>query len=215
MTRYFNHFSKVLLTLIFTVISIACSPAQAATTPAQLYYPSLNTVAGNPNGRITVVEFFDYRCKYCRQMPAVLAQLQRTNPGVRIVYRDYPLLGPVSVYAAQTAVAAKLQNKYIQVHNALYSGKRMTNDQVIAIARAQGVDVNRLIQDMNSSQVTNQLQETSALAQQLEVDGVPTFFVGITPSSVHSGPISAFEFVSPEASDLRGAIAKLTPGSTK
>lgn len=205
-------FSKILFSLVFTLLFTLSLSASAKTVPtgAQLYFPSLNTVDGNPNGKITIVEFFDYRCKYCREMPGVLAQLRRTNPDVRIVYRDYPLLGPVSVFAAQAAVAAQLQNKYLNLHNALYNTKRLTDNQVIALARAQGIDVNRLTQDMSSPVVKSQLQTTAGLAQRLGIDGVPTFIVAKTPSSPRMNKmIPAYYIVSPDADDLRTIIANL------
>lgn len=196
--------------LIFSCNSQADSIPPTSTTP-QLYYPAINTVSGNPNGKVTVVEFFDYRCRYCRQSFPYVQQLIRTNPQVRVIYREYPILGDTSVYAARAALAAYRQGKYTALHAALMRTTRpLDPSSILRAAQAVGINTQQLTSDMTNNLVDQQLQATSALAQDLGVNAVPTFVVAKTPDASYNGTIPGYVMLSPSLMELRTVISQLS-----
>ena len=136
-------------------------------------------ILGNPNGDITLVEFFDYRCPYCRQMDPLLQNLVRNDPGLRIAQKQYPILGPQSVFAARVALAANKQGKYLQFHTALMS-KRPNFDEasVLNIAETTGLDLALLKSDMASPEVDAEISKSIQIAKELRLTGTPAFIVG-------------------------------------
>lgn len=141
-------------------------------------------VAGNPQGEVTVVEFFDYRCPYCKQVEASLAQLRKDDRQVRFVYKEFPILGPDSVTAARAALAARKQNKYQQMHDALIRAHgRLTQDTILDLAASAGLDVARLKSDMDSPEVESIITHNMALARALSIHVTPAFIVGDQPIS--------------------------------
>lgn len=184
---------------------------QPVTATPQFFYPTVNTVAGNPHGKVTVIEFFDYRCFYCHQMPPILAELLRSNPQVRLVYRDYPMLGPASLYAARAALAAGNQGKYLALHNALFNSQRpLSKSSVMALASSIGINTTQLAQDMGSDAVNQQLDANAAFAEGVGIVGVPTVVIGATPDSTHAGSTTAFLILSPSLEEMQQAIAKVS-----
>ena len=136
-------------------------------------------VAGNPKGDVTLVEFFDFQCPYCKADLPVMQQLLGEDKKLRIVYKDLPLLGPNSTTAARAALAARRQNKYEPYRVLLLSVKgQLSDDSIFGMAKAVGIDVDRLKQDMNAPDIAQQLQTNSTLAKALGVNGTPTFVVG-------------------------------------
>ena len=136
-------------------------------------------VLGNPAGDITLVEFFDYRCPYCRQVEPYLETLIKTDPGVRIVEKEFPILGPASVYAARVALAANKQGKYKQFHDAMMAKKPNIDEAtVLKLAEGAGLDIERLKADMNSPEVDAEIKRNSEIAKALRLNGTPAFIVG-------------------------------------
>jgi protein-disulfide isomerase len=136
-------------------------------------------VGGNPHGRVSVVEFFDVRCPYCRRMLPVMAELLRANPDVRLVYKDIPILGPASVLGTRAEFAAQMQGGYQRMHDALMGGTANIDMAVIqAAARAAGLDWPRLQRDMNDASVTARINANLQLAQTLDVQGTPAYVIG-------------------------------------
>src|SRR6266545_7326669 len=102
-------------------------------------------VGGNPNGDITLVEFFDYNCPYCRQMVPVMMQAETADPQLRVVYKEFPILGANSTFAAKIALAAHKQGKYLALHHALMKVRGTVDEaKVLEAATAAGLDVDRL-----------------------------------------------------------------------
>lgn len=136
-------------------------------------------VLGNPDGDVTVVEFFDYNCPYCkRAMPEVQALLDE-DPNVRLVYREWPILGEGSVFASRAALASRTQGKYEEFHWALMGSKgRLQEASVLRIAREIGLDIDQLKTDMQSSDVDEHIASSMQLAQSLGFSGTPSFVVG-------------------------------------
>ena len=154
----------------------------------------LSPVSGNPEGDVTVVEFFDYRCGYCkRAFPSVMALLEADSQ-VRVVWKEFPILGPVSHFAARAAMAADRQGLYHEFHVAVMGAEEeLTEDAVVAIAAANGLDVERLRADMEDPEIEAYLEETRRLAQALGISGTPAFVVGDTliPGAVNPARIRA------------------------
>ena len=138
----------------------------------------MSPVSGNPKGDVTVVEFFDYRCGFCkRALPAMKALLE-DDANVRVVWKEFPILGPVSVFAARAAMASARQGLYLPFHLALMEEPELSEDKVLQIAVRTDLDMERLQQDMNDPAIQAYLDETRALAEKLGIGGTPAFVVG-------------------------------------
>ncbi|WP_269585441.1 DsbA family protein [Roseibium sp. Sym1] len=150
-------------------------------------------VLGNPEGDVTLVEFFDYNCPYCkRAMPEVKALLE-TDPNVRLVYREWPILSPGSVFAARAALAARKQGKYDAFHWALMGHEgRIEEATTIEIAREVGLDVEQLEADMSAPEVEAHISLSMDLAEALNINGTPTFIVA---DSLFPGLVSSEELM--------------------
>ena len=134
---------------------------------------------GNPEGDVTVVEFFDYNCPYCRSAGQTVQALLAADKNIRVIYREWPILGDDSVIAARAALAAREQGKYEAFHWALMNGEgRVTEALIFKVARDLGMDVAQLEADMVSPAVEAHIALSNALAQQLGFTGTPAFIVG-------------------------------------
>lgn len=146
-----------------------------------LFHQANDPVAGNPKGKITVVEFFDYQCSHCINMAPVIAAIIKANPDVRVIFKEFPIRGPVSEFAARAALAANEQGKYYSFSHALLaSSQPLTEETILDIAKSSGLDVNKLKKDMNSSRISSQLKKNAKLAMDLKLPGTPAFFIGKT-----------------------------------
>lgn len=136
-------------------------------------------VAGNAAGDVTVVEFFDYRCPYCRQAADEVKRLLAADRGVRLVRKEFPVLGPDSVRAARAAIASARQGKYPAFHEALMTrGGPLDQAALRAVAREVGLDPVRLAADMVRPEVDSVIRASHALARDLGITGTPAFVVG-------------------------------------
>jgi protein-disulfide isomerase len=136
-------------------------------------------VLGNPDGDVTVIEFFDYNCPYCRRAGEQVAALLERDPNVRLVYREWPILGEGSVFAARAALAAREQDLYEPFHEAMMEARGRLDEQgVLDIAGVVGLDVDRLRADMEAPEVAAHIERSFALAQSLGFSGTPSFVVG-------------------------------------
>jgi protein-disulfide isomerase len=137
--------------------------------------------AGNRNGDITVVEFYDPRCPYCRKMLSGIDGMLQRDHGVRLVFKDIPVLGPASEMEARAILAAKNQGAYLKMQAALMTDPAQPSADMIAQkARLLDLDAGKLATDMNSQAVTDKLKANLALSRSLKVTGTPTFVVGST-----------------------------------
>ena len=145
----------------------------------QLYEDPGSPVRGNANGDVTLVEFFDYNCPYCRRILATLDELQQTNPRLRVVDKEFPILSDNSRFAARAALASRNQDKYFEFHDALMSAGGIVNvEKVIEVAREVGISVRRLRRDMNDPEIQATIDRNLALAQSMRITGTPSFVVG-------------------------------------
>jgi protein-disulfide isomerase len=131
---------------------------------------------------VTIVEYFDYNCPYCKTVVPTLQALLAQDPKVALIYKDWPVLGPVSMYAAASALAAGWQGKYLVAHDALISGPRLArNDQVDAILQKAGVNMDALKKDRvsHAKEIAALLARNDAEAHALNLDGTPGLVVGL------------------------------------
>jgi len=134
---------------------------------------------GNPDGDVTVIEFFDYNCPYCRKAGQTVQELLASDANVRVIYREWPILGEDSVFASRAALAARAQGKYEEFHWALMNGEgRASEASILKLARHLDLDVEKLQADMTSPAVEAHIAQSSALARTLGFTGTPAFIVG-------------------------------------
>jgi protein-disulfide isomerase len=153
----------------------------------QIFSDPDSPVGGNATGDVTLVEFFDYRCPYCKQVAPALAQLIKEDAKLRFVFKELPVLGPDSVVAARAALAAHKQGKYAAMHEALLRHRGSYDDQAIArIAAEAKLDAARLKADMEKPEITAMLDRNRQLARDLSVTGTPAFVIGnkVVPGAV-------------------------------
>ncbi|HVV61277.1 MAG TPA: DsbA family protein [Pseudolabrys sp.] len=138
---------------------------------------------GNPQGNVTFVEFFDYNCGYCKRAMADMLDLLKNDSKLKIVLKEFPVLGPGSVEAAQVAVAVRMQDpsgkKYLEFHQKLLGGRGAADKaHALAVAKEVGVDMARLDKDMKSPEVKSTLEEDFKLAEALGLNGTPSYVIG-------------------------------------
>lgn len=195
------------LFLFFIALFCSMSAIAATSTVRDLFQHPGDPVAGNPKGKVTVVEFFDYQCGHCVSMAPVMSEIIKTNPNVRVIFKEYPIRGELSVYAARAALAANKQGKYYPFsHALLMNAQSLTPQKVLQIAKQQGLNVEKLKKDMRASGITAELTANSNMARELNVIGTPAFFIG--PSNAKSS--NSVNFVEGEMSqsELQDAINK-------
>jgi len=144
-------------------------------------------VAGNPDGDVTIVEFFDYRCGYCKKVYPDLMKVVEDDGNIRLVLKEFPILGDASVLGSRAVMAAQLQGKYMEFHNALMELRgNITETRLMALASQMDIDGEKLAADMKSEDITNKIRRTYDLAQALGISGTPAFVIGgkLTPGAV-------------------------------
>jgi protein-disulfide isomerase len=135
--------------------------------------------AGNKKGSVSVVEFFDYRCPHCKSVAPTIKKILAGDSGIKLIYKEFPILGKESLIASQAAIAAHAQGQYVPFHDALMaSSEPLSLPVVLRIAREVGLDVARLQEDMNRPEIEDVIRQNYALAQSLGVTGTPAFVIG-------------------------------------
>jgi protein-disulfide isomerase len=136
-------------------------------------------VGGNPKGAVTIVEFFDYQCGYCKREAAEMKKLLQADPDIRVVYKDLPILGPASVFAARAALAAQKQGKHEALHAALLeTSEQLTDQGILRLAAEAGLNTAQLEKDMADQSVTAALDRNFQLQRALSIQGTPALIVG-------------------------------------
>lgn len=149
---------------------------------ADLLFNDKMTVVGNPQGKVTLVEFFDYQCIHCKKMAPVIGELVSNNKDLRVIYKEFPIFGKSSENASRAALAASMQGKYLAMHEALLKQEGRLNDDLIdKAAKSIGLDMTKFKADMNSQQVTDALEANRKLGEKLHLMGTPAFIIASTP----------------------------------
>jgi protein-disulfide isomerase len=151
-----------------------------AANAAEIFRSERDLVAGNPQGSITMVEFFDYNCAWCKKSVAEVLKLLETDKDLRLVLKEFPIFGEDSEYAARAALASRVQGKYWPFHLAMlqHEGK-VTKVAVDEIAAAQGLDMARLKADMDAPAIADTINRNQELARTLAISGTPAFVVDV------------------------------------
>jgi protein-disulfide isomerase len=182
--RKLNDFSRRdTLALLGASAAMLAMPraASAEPTEASVLRDPDNPVFGNPNGDIAIVEWFDFNCPYCRKIEPEMRQVIQDDGKVRLVLKDWPILGPVSVVAARMALACKYQNKYDKAHDAMIGvSSKLTEPRIYELLAGAGVDVDRAKADLatNAKAIDRMLARNNETAEGLGFRGTPSFIVG-------------------------------------
>jgi len=146
---------------------------------AEVFQDPDSPVSGNSNGDVTLVEFFDYNCAYCRAMAPLMTQAEAADPWLRVVYKQFPILGPDSVFAAKAALAANRQGKYVALHRALYQVRgHVDAAKVLELAATVGLGVQQMKADMQEQAIESELDKNGKLGELLHITGTPGFVIG-------------------------------------
>jgi protein-disulfide isomerase len=148
-----------------------------------LFNSAHQVTLGNPKGDVTMVEFFDYNCGYCKRAMADMMQLLKADPNLKVVLKEYPVLGPGSLEAAQVAVAARMQDKtgkkYLDFHQRLLGGRGPADKaHALAAAKDAGFDMTRIEKDLASEEVRDTLKENMKVADAIGLNGTPSYVIG-------------------------------------
>lgn len=153
-----------------------------ANPESELYKSGNHVVIGNPKGDVTLVEFFDYNCGYCKRGLPDLQHLVENDKNLRVILKDYPILAPGSVEASRVALALKNQvtpDKFWQFHLKLMATRGLVGEaQALAAARDVGADMTRLSADLKKPEVSAAIDESREIAKTLNIEGTPTYVVG-------------------------------------
>ena len=157
--------------------------AAVAKYSSALFDSPRHVVVGNPQGDVTLVEFFDYNCSFCKRALADLMELMKGDANLKVVLKEFPVLGEGSMEAAKVAVAVRMQDKsgkkYLDFHQKLLTGRGQADKaRAIAAAKDAGLDVARLEKDLTSEEVRTTLEESFKLAEALGLNGTPSYVVG-------------------------------------
>lgn len=158
----------------------------------ELFLDAVDPSAGDPAADVTIAVFFDYACGYCRKSLPGLATLLETDPSVRIVFKEFPILSPASRTAALAALAAGRQGKYIEFHNALLASKDLGDAGIKTIAADLGLDHEQLVKDMADPVFAVQIAKNAALANALDINGVPAYVINdqIIPGAIDAASLA-------------------------
>ena len=175
-------------------------------THAERIFNDKNTpVIGNPKGDVTIVEFYDYACGYCKLANAEVKQLLEQDKNIRFLAKEYPILSENSAMAARAALASVKQGKFEKFHNMLFGFNGTLGEAIIMdIAQRGGLDAAQLKKDMNSKEIDNMIAENRKLGAELGVRGTPMFIIG---DSVHPGALK-LEALQKAVADARAANKK-------
>jgi protein-disulfide isomerase len=170
-----------------------------------------NPEAGNTNGKVTLVEFFDYNCTHCIASNPTIVAVMKSNPELRVVYKEFPLNSGVSTFAAKAALAANIQGKYFAFHDALMrEAGGLTESRVLEVAQKTGLNVDKLKTDMNTPAVDAELQANYKLAQALGISGTPVIIGAPSDLQTTSNLTGIFYILgAPEYTYLQNLISKI------
>ena len=148
----------------------------------QIFKQVDDPVTGNPQGTLTVVEFVDYNCGYCKRSAPLIQELLKKDKEIRYIYKEFPILSDTSVYASKAALAVNALEpaKYEAFHNALmaYPGALKSNDDVMNVAKKQGLDWSKIVAKINDPAIDKKIATNHAIPQTLNITGTPAFIIG-------------------------------------
>jgi protein-disulfide isomerase len=169
---------------------------------AEIFRPASSPVVGNAKGDVTVIEFFDYNCGYCKRAFGDLARLVDRDKQVKLIMKEFPILSKGSEEAAKVALAARMQGKYWEFHRAMIEAPGQASEATsLRIAEKLNLDMAKLKKDMGSAEVKKEIDDTRALAAKLGIQGTPHFLVG--DRIIPGAPENLFEQMSKLVAEVR------------
>ena len=182
-----NYLLKNPIVIREAIVNLQKQDAQAAADKAkeavltyrkELLEAPMSPVVGNPKADVTIVEFFDFQCGYCKKVAPVLDEIMKTDPNVRVIFKQFPVLGPNSVLAAKVALAVHKQGKYEEFHNALLATESLDENTVYGIVDKLGLNVSQVRQDMASESIQAEIESNHQMSSPLGITGTPGFVIG-------------------------------------
>ncbi len=176
----------------------------------KIFYDPNSPVAGNPNGSVVLVEFFDYQCGHCREMSPLMQDIVSKNKNLKVIFKELPIFGANSKLAAEAALASVQQGKYYPFHNELFAAENpLSKQQIYRIAKKAGLNISKLRKEMSSNLIKQQISKNMQLAQALHLVGTPSF---ILSNKSHT----QFEFIPGATSEtnLQDKIDELSQSHT-
>tara|TARA_Y100001960_G_scaffold327662_1_gene414633 strand:+ start:575 stop:1312 length:738 start_codon:yes stop_codon:yes gene_type:complete len=152
----------------------------------EIFFDSSSPISGNPNGNIVIAEYFDYRCGYCRASYSVLKKIIKDNKEIKVVHKELPILGKLSMLASKAALASHVQGKYKSFHARLMEENFKDLDQIYSLAKASGLNIEKLKKDMFSKNIQDTIMNTRKLAIFVGVRSTPTYIIG---NKIYSGAL--------------------------
>lgn len=144
----------------------------------ELYADPDTPIVGNPKGDVTIAVFFDYNCGYCKKTLPGLQTLLAKDPSLKVVYKEFPVLGAPSLLGARAALAAHKQGKYAAFHEALVQLPNITLEEIKTLAERLGMNAEKLAKDLEDAKTMEALERTAQLANALEINGTPAYIIG-------------------------------------
>lgn len=190
-----------LLLVLFPAATLAADAQDASLTRDRLVQARMGAlvngpatlVLGNPNGDVTIIEFFDYTCPFCKAAEPRIQQLLSADKNVRLVVKEFPILEPVSLFASKAALASARQGKYAPFHQKMMDFRgQLTEELVFEMAKETGIDTERLKTDMQTTEIADAVIANFNLARALRIFDTPTFIIG---NHVVTEPSSTLDFV--------------------
>ncbi|HEU4380895.1 MAG TPA: DsbA family protein [Hyphomicrobiaceae bacterium] len=168
----------------------------------ELFRPTTSPIAGNSKGDVTMIEFFDYNCGYCKKAFGDVAQAIEKDKQVKLVLKEFPILSKGSEEAARVALAAKMQGKYWEFHRAMLESQGQANEaSALKVAEKLGLDMTKLKKDMASAEVKKEIDDTRKLATKMGIQGTPHFIVG--DRIIPGAPENLAELLGKNVADVR------------
>jgi protein-disulfide isomerase len=168
----------------------------------ELFRPNTSPIAGNAKGDVTMIEFFDYNCGYCKKAFGDVAQAIEKDKQVKLVLKEFPILSKGSEEAARVALAAKMQGKYWEFHRAMLESQGQANEaSALKVAEKLGLDMTKLKKDMASAEVKKEIDDTRKLATKMGIQGTPHFIVG--DRIIPGAPENLAELLGKNVADVR------------
>lgn len=144
----------------------------------EIFHSEADFVAGNPQGDVTIVEFFDYNCPWCKKSAPIIEKLLKDDKGLKLIFKEFPILGEASEYASRAAIAAKAQGKYLEFHMAVFGHEGKVDAGIVdGVAQSLGLDMAKFKSDVLSPETTQIIERNRGLAQTLGITGTPGFIV--------------------------------------
>jgi protein-disulfide isomerase len=183
----------------------AKTKAEVSNSKDKIFNDPTSPFSGNPKANVTIVEFYDYQCGYCKMSEESLEKIVKEDKNVKLIYKDFPILGPASAEAAKASLASVKQGKFQAFHDSMMTKKdHLSSDMIYQVAKDVGLDVDKLKKDMADASVNDIINNNLKLGQDIGVRGTPMFIIN---DNIYPGALQ-YDQLKQAVSDARGAEKK-------